>query len=125
MFGHVPQKGELGLDATADEAEVYVDEYDPDEFEIITDDWPRDKNTPETIRALMHRYLAELREASELPWRKYKLRFITGLVPYWAEWLKGGEGDGLMAEYKVELDRLGAPADLVAPNWRELWNLAA
>ena len=124
MFGHVPQKGELGLEGTSDEFDLDDLEDDPDEFEVLTTDWPR-VNTPDTIRALMHRYLAELRDATELPWRKYKLRFITGLCPFWAEWLKGGEGDRLMAEYKVELDRLGAPDDLLAPNWRDVWNIAA
>lgn len=42
-----------------------------------------------------------------------------------AEWLKDGEGDRLMAEFKAEMDRLSAPAEQVAPNWRQIWGIAA
>lgn len=105
LFGHVPQKGEL-----------------------FTEPMPIAKpveHTPESIRALMHEMLAEARAAKVLPWTPRQLRANTATFPYMAEWLKGGEGDRLMAELKAEMDRLGAPADQVAPNWRRIWGIAA
>jgi hypothetical protein len=105
LFGHVPQKDELFRDPVA---------YTP----------PRE-HTPETIRELMIELLEEARAAKVLPWTPRDLRYNTGAYPYMAEWLKGGEGDRLMAEFKAEMDRLDAPADQVAPNWREIWGIAA
>jgi hypothetical protein len=105
LFGHVPQKDELFREPIA---------YTP----------PRE-HTPETIRALMHELLAEARAAKVIPWTPRDLRYHTAMFPYMAEWLKGGEGDGLMREFKAEMDRLQAPADQVAPNWREIWGIAA
>jgi hypothetical protein len=105
LFGHVPQKEELFREPVA---------YTP----------PRE-HTPETIRALMLELLEEARAAQALPWTPRDLRYHTGLYPYMAEWLKGGEGDRLMAEFKAEMDRLAAPPEQVAPNWREIWGIAA
>ena len=107
LFGHVPQKGELEL---------------PDE-PVITSA-PR-QHTAETIRAEMLALLAEARAATAIPWTPRDLRSHTAAYPYMAEWLKNGEGDGLMAEFKAEMDRLGAPPEQVAPNWRAIWGIAA
>lgn len=105
LFGHVPQKDELFAEPVA-----YT---------------PPIEHTPETIRARMHELLAEARAAKVIPWTPRDLRSHTALYPYMAEWLKDGEGNRLMAEFKAEMDRLGAPADQVAPNWREIWGIAA
>lgn len=105
LFGHVPQKGELFAEPAAITRPV--------------------EHTPDTIRALMHELLAEARSADAIPWTPRDLRSHTAMFPYMAEWLKGGEGDRLLAEFKAEMDRLHAPADQVAPNWRRIWGLAA
>ena len=105
LFGHVPQKGELFRDAMPFSRPI--------------------EHTPETIRAEMHRILAEARAADVIPWSPRWVRKHTAAFPYLAEWLKGGEGDRLMAEFKAEMDRLEAPADQVAPNWRRIWGIAA
>lgn len=105
MFGHVPQKGELFREQMPVSRPI--------------------EHTPETIRALMHEILAEARAADIIPWTPRKLRSHTAMFPYMAEWLKHGEGDGLLREFKGEMDRLGAPADQVAPNWRRMWGLTA
>ncbi len=105
LFGHVPQKEELFLEPQTYTAPI--------------------EHTPETIRAKMLTLLEEARSATVLPWTPRDLRLHTGLYPYMAEWLKGGEGEALMAEFKTELDRLAAPDDQVAPNWQKIWNLAA
>jgi hypothetical protein len=98
LFGHVPQRGELFREA---------------------------QPIMPTIRAKMLAALAEVRAAETMPWNPRTLRARTAMFPYWAEWLKGGEGDQLLLDFKEEMDRLGAPVDQVAPNWREMWGLAA
>lgn len=105
LFGHVPQKGET----FAEPARIS----------------PPVRHTPETIRVLMHELLAEARAADAMPWDARTLRGHTAMFPYMAEWLKNGEGDGLLREFKAEMDRLDAPVDQVAPNWRRIWGLAA
>lgn len=105
LFGHVPQKGELFSEAMPVSRPI--------------------QHTPDTIRALMLDILAEARSADVIPWTARKLRSHTAMFPYMAEWLKGGEGDRLLGEFKLEMDRLRAPVDQVAPNWREMWGLAA
>lgn len=105
LFGHVPQKDELFR-------------------EPVTYTAPKE-HTPETVRALMLELLEEARAATVIPWTPRDLRYNTGLYPYMAEWLKDGEGDRLMAEFKAEMDRLEAPPEQVAPNWREIWGIAA
>ena len=80
-------------------------------------------HTPDTIRVLALDALAEARAATVMPWDARDLRARTAMFPYWSEWLKGGEGDRLLAEFKVEMDRLQAPLDQVAPNWRRIWKL--
>ena len=109
LFGHVPQKGELSAEAQGVSGPVTR----PIE------------HSPESIRALMHEILTEARSATVLPWTPRKLRSHTAMFPYMAEWLKGGEGDRLMLEFKAEMDRLDAPVDQVAPNWRRIWGLTA
>jgi len=105
LFGHVPQKGELFKEPMPVTRPI--------------------EHTPETIRTLMHEILAEARSAEVIPWTPRTLRSNTAMFPYMAEWLKGGEGDQLMLEFKAEMDRLHAPVDQVAPNWRRIWGIAA
>ena len=66
------------------------------------------KHTPDTIRAEMLRLLAEARAASTVPWTPRDLQSHRAMFPYMAEWLKGGEGEQLLMEFRAELDRLGA-----------------
>ena len=101
LFGHLPSKTDLLA------ASLPAD--------------PPVQHTPETIRALMHEILAEARSANVMPWTPRKLRSNTAMFPYMAEWLKNGEGSSLMQQFKTEMDRLQAPADQVAPNWRRFW----
>lgn len=105
LFGHLPSKTDLPA-------------------ALLSAD-PPVQHTPETIRALMHEILAEARSADVMPWTPRKLRSNTAMFPYMAEWLKNGEGSRLMQQFKAEMDRLRAPADQVAPNWRRLWEAKA
>lgn len=95
LFGHVPQQRDLF--AASDVA--------------ATDTLPISapiKHTPDTIRAEMHRLLAEVRSASAIPWPARELQSHRAMFPYMAEWLKGGEGDQLRLEFRAELERLRA-----------------
>ncbi len=90
LFGHVPQQSDM---------------FAPSEVPRVS---APIKHTPDTIRALMHRLLGEVRAASTIPWPARELQSHKAMFPYMAEWLKGGEGDQLLLEFRAELDRLGA-----------------
>ncbi len=64
-------------------------------------------HTPDTIRAEMLRLLAEARAADTVPWTPRMLQSHRAMFPYMAEWLKGGEGEQLLLQFRAELDRLG------------------
>ena len=90
LFGHVPQQSEMFAGPEAPRAAGPI------------------KHTPDTIRAEMLRLLAEARAAATVPWPARELQSHRAMFPYMAEWLKGGEGDQLLMEFRAELDRLGA-----------------
>ena len=92
LFGHVPQK-------SAQQSEM----FDPPP--VVT---RRAPHTPDSIRAEMLRLLAEARAAQTVPWTPRMLQSHRAMFPYMAEWLKGGEGDQLLLEFRTELERLGA-----------------
>jgi hypothetical protein len=119
LFGHVPQEGELAPPESggARSSGVIIGG--------IHFHTPPEGHTPETIRERIHRILAFVRAADTMPWDARDLRYHTGSFPYMAEWLKDGEGDRLMAEFKAEMDWLDAPPGQVAPNWRKIWKIAA
>lgn len=119
LFGQVPQRSAAPPDVTATTdapPSEHVSDYPP---------VPPGGHTPDTIRPIMLRLLAEARATTVLDWSPQRLRSLTAMFPYMAEWLKGGEGDRLLHAFKAEMDRLDAPADQVAPNWRRIWGLAA
>ena len=117
LFGHVPQAGELPMPAP--DAAIY-------DTSIIGGLMapPPGGHTPDSVRLQAMMVLNEARAATSMPWDARMIRRYTAGFPYWAEWLKNGEGDRLLAEFKAEMDRLGAPADEVAPNWRKMWGIA-
>ena len=130
LFGHVPQASDLPLDGSGREGESFAERHRRWQTEyygepVVQYDLPPGGHTADTIRPILLAMIAEARALTTMRWTPRKLRSYTSQVPYMAEWLKGGEGDRLMAEFKAEMDRLGAPADQVAPNWRRIWGLAA
>lgn len=90
LFGHVPQQSDMFACSDAPRVSAPI------------------RHTPDTIRAEMLRILAEARAASAMPWDARTLRSHTAMFPYMAEWLKGGEGEQLLLEFRSELKRLGA-----------------
>jgi hypothetical protein len=105
LFGHVPQHGDL--------------------FSEPMEITPPVQHTPETIRSLMLEILGEARAAAAMPWTPRVIRSHTAMFPYMAEWLEEREGRQLLLDFKAEMDRLEAPVEQVAPNWRRMWGLAA
>jgi hypothetical protein len=81
------------------------------------------QHTPDTIRPILLDMLREARALTTMSWGPRKVRSYTAMSIYLAEWLKGGEGDALLAEFKAEMDRLNVPLDQVAPIWRRTWGL--
>ena len=67
---------------------------------------PKPKHTPETIRALLTSLIAELRAAETMPWDARTLRGHKAMAPYMAEWLKDGEGEQLLLEFRDQVTRL-------------------
>lgn len=63
--------------------------------------------TKNDIREMLTGLILELRTAETLPWDARTLRGHRAMAPYMAEWLKGGEGDRLLGEFRAELVRLG------------------
>lgn len=105
LFGHIPQHGDLFREPMALTKPV--------------------QHTPETIRARMLEILGEARAADTMPWTPRVIRSHTAMFPYMAEWLDEREGRQLLLDFKAQMDRLKAPVDQVASNWREMWGLAA
>lgn len=68
---------------------------------------PPGGHTPDTIRAKMHKLVAEARAASVTPWPLRQTRTHMVMFPYMAEWLPKDEGEQLLLEFKSEMRRLG------------------
>lgn len=105
LFGHTPQRGELFAEPMPIARQM--------------------EHTPETIRELMLQIISEAKSSEAVPWTSKQLRSYTARFPYMAEWLKDGEGEQLMLEFKVEIERLDPRVEELAPNWRKIWGLAA
>ncbi len=87
MFGHSPAQGGLF------EVPVVVSKVEP--------------HTPDSIRELMQKLIAEARAANATPWTLRKTRSHMVMFPYMAEWLPKEEGDQLLMEFVGEMQRLG------------------
>lgn len=121
LFGHVPQAGELAL--PHGEAAHEEPEFDCTSHLLVK--VPHTGHSKDTIHEGLNNILTFARKADAMPWDAYYLRYYSGMFVNMAEWLKGGEGDALMAQFKAELDRLGASDDQVAPNWLRFWGIPA
>jgi hypothetical protein len=68
---------------------------------------PPGGHTPDTIRAKMHKLLAEARAAAATPWPLRQTRTHMVMFPYMAEWLPKDEGAQLLLDFRAEMRRLG------------------
>ena len=102
MFGQSATQSEM-FDApvTAERKPIHSAKYG------IIEPPPPGGHTPETIRAKMLKLLAEARAASVIPWPLRQTRSHMVMFPYMAEWLPEEEGQQLVMQFMVEMERLG------------------
>lgn len=102
MFGHSPAQGALfDAPAAAERKPIHSAKYG------IIEPPPPGGHTTETIRAKMHRLIAEARSANATPWPLRQTRSHMVMFPYMAEWLPKEEGEQLLLEFRDEMRRLG------------------
>jgi len=102
MFGHTPHQAEMfGAPEPAVRKPIHSAKYG------IIEPPPPGGHTPETIRAKMLKLIAEAKAAKSPPWPKRQVRTHMVMFPYMAEWLKDGEGEQLLIEFRHEMKRLG------------------
>jgi hypothetical protein len=66
------------------------------------------RSTPDQMRELLHRLLAEARAAETMPWPPERARFYRGLFPELSFWLPEEESVRLREQFTAELARLEA-----------------
>jgi hypothetical protein len=106
LFGHVPQ-------ARAAQPDL-ADTAGPEDWRlpreadylVPTPPAPNGGHTPDSIRAQVMKVMAVVRDAEAMPFGAAELHTHTVWMPYLCEWLKGGEGDALLAEFREHLERL-------------------
>lgn len=87
MFGHTPQQAEMfGSEEASCE--------------------PPKKLTADDIREEMLALLAKARAAETMPWTPRELRTHTVLFPEMARWLPEPEGEQLLLQFEIEIERL-------------------
>jgi hypothetical protein len=102
MFGHSSAQAEM-FDApvSAERKPIHSAKYG------IIEPPPPGGHTPETIRAQMHKLIAQARAANATPWPLRQTRTHMVMFPYMAEWLPEEEGEQLLMEFMSEMERLG------------------
>lgn len=109
LFGHVPQHGN---GPTLEPARAKTpDELARDQwpgYVVPYADTPKGGHTADSIRAHVVKVMAVVREATATPFGAEELRTYNAMMPYLCEWLKNGEGDALLAEYRGIMERLAA-----------------
>lgn len=105
MFGHSARQGEMFEPAAPAARKAIVSE----KYGVIEPP-PPGGHTRETIRAQMHRLIAQARAANTAPWPIRQVRTHMVMFPYMAEWLPEEEGKQLLLEFRDEMRRLGHAA---------------
>lgn len=110
LFGHVPQTGARQGDV--EDVTVSEDWRDTREADYLvrTADAPEGGHTPASIREQVLKIMAVVRAAETMPFGADELHTHTVWMPYMCEWLKGGEGDALLAEFRARIAALAEPA---------------
>lgn len=102
MFGRTATQAEMfDAPAAAERKPIHSTKYG------IIEPPPPGGHTPDTIRAKMHKLIAEARAAKSTPWPKRQVRTHMVMFPYMAEWLPPEEGEQLLLEFREEMRRLG------------------
>jgi hypothetical protein len=63
---------------------------------------------PDSVRARLHKILAEARAAQKLPWEPTRVSLYRTIFPQMTNWLPEDEGAQLRFEFEAEMARLKA-----------------
>lgn len=69
---------------------------------------PEYRPDPDSVRAELHKILAEARAAQKLPWEPTRLSLYRTIFPQMTNWLPEEEGAQLRFEFETEIARLEA-----------------
>jgi len=69
---------------------------------------PEYRADPDSVRARLHKILAEARAAQMMPWDAEETRLYRTIFPQMTNWLPEEEGAQLRFEFETELARLEA-----------------
>ena len=69
---------------------------------------PEYRADPDSVRAELHKILAEARAAKTLPWEPKKVLLYRTIFPQMTSWLPDDEGAQLRFEFEAEIKRLEA-----------------
>ncbi len=69
---------------------------------------PEYRPDPDSVRAELHKILAEARAALELPWEPKTVLLYRTIFPQMTNWLPDEEGAQLRFEFETEIKRLEA-----------------
>ena len=83
---------------------------DDEQSELLDEDVPTPeyRADPASVRAELHRILAEARGAERLPWEPAKVALYRTIFPQMTNWLPEDEGAQLRFEFETEMARLKA-----------------
>jgi hypothetical protein len=109
LFGHVPQERARQSDIEDVTAAGHARFDSERHFLVPTPRAPEGGHTAESIRTQVMKIMGHLRGAETMPFAADELRNHNVWMPYLCEWLKNGEGDALLAEYRTHIERLGGP----------------
>ena len=69
---------------------------------------PEYRADPDSVRAELHKILAEARAAQKLPWEPKTVELYRTIFPQMTNWLPHEEGAQLRFEFETEIKRLEA-----------------
>jgi hypothetical protein len=69
---------------------------------------PEYRADPDSVRAELHKILAEARAAQKLPWEPRTVLLYRTIFPQMTNWLPDEEGAQLRFEFETEIKRLEA-----------------
>ena len=83
---------------------------DDEQSDLFGEDTPTPeyRADPDSVRAELHKILAEARAAQKLPWEPKKVLLYRTIFPQMTNWLPDEEGAQLRFEFETEIKRLEA-----------------
>jgi hypothetical protein len=83
---------------------------DDEQADLLGEDsaTPEYRPDPDSVRAELHKILAEARAAQKLPWDPSRVSLYRTIFPQMTNWLPEDEGAQLRFEFDTEMTRLKA-----------------